>query len=306
MTRRTRGREIALQVLYQIEQNPGLAPGRSTGSSSAGSATTEALRVRRGPDRGRPATPAADRRADLRGRRELAARPDGRHRPQHPPPRRLRDALLPRRPDQGRDQRGAGAGQAVQHRAVEPVRQRHPRPAPGRRRRAGRGRARPRPSPRPPEPRPAEAAPEPSSRAPGPSTEAATRPEPRRTPTSAARPPAADLHVHTTHSDGVCSPCEVVRGRREVGLSALAITDHDTLSALAVARPEAARLGVELIAGVELTAERDGREVHILGHFVRDDDPALVAAATGLRDGAGRSARGDGRPARRRSACAST
>ena len=99
------------------------------------------------------------------------------------------------------------------------------------------------------------------------------------------RPPGqgADLHVHTTHSDGACSPCEVVVAAANVGLKALAITDHDTLSAIAVARPEAERLGVELIAGVELTAEYEGREVHILGHFLRDDDPSLVAATAGLR-----------------------
>lgn len=94
---------------------------------------------------------------------------------------------------------------------------------------------------------------------------------------------AADLHVHTTHSDGVCSPGEVVRAAASVGLAAVAITDHDTVSALAVARPEAARVGVELIGGVELTAERLGREIHILGLFVRDDDPALRAATDALR-----------------------
>jgi len=99
------------------------------------------------------------------------------------------------------------------------------------------------------------------------------------------RPPprGADLHVHTTHSDGVCSPCEVVNAAASVGLAALAITDHDTVSALAVARPEAARLGIELVGGVEWTAELDGREVHILGHFVRDDDPAVLAASARLR-----------------------
>jgi len=71
-----------------------------------------------------------------------------------------------------------------------------------------------------------------------------------------------------------------------VGLSALAITDHDTLSAIAVARPEASRLGLELIAGIELTAVDDrGREIHILGHFVRDDDPALRATTASMRDG---------------------
>ncbi|QEH38469.1 hypothetical protein OJF2_70720 [Aquisphaera giovannonii] len=95
----------------------------------------------------------------------------------------------------------------------------------------------------------------------------------------------ADLHVHTTHSDGVCSPSEVVNAAAGVGLSAVAITDHDTTSALAVARPEAARLGVELVPGVELTCGLEGREVHLLGYFFREDDPGLAAAMAGLREG---------------------
>ena len=107
------------------------------------------------------------------------------------------------------------------------------------------------------------------------------RSRPPRTPIRLA---GADLHVHTTHSDGGCSPGEVVRAAANVGLVALAITDHDTLSAVAVARPEADRVGVELIPGVELTAVRDGREIHILGHFVRDDDPDLVDACLRLRE----------------------
>jgi 3',5'-nucleoside bisphosphate phosphatase len=108
-----------------------------------------------------------------------------------------------------------------------------------------------------------------------------SRPRLSRTPPRRA---GADLHVHTTHSDGGCSPGEVVRAAANVGLSALAITDHDTLSAIAIARPEASRIGVELIPGVELTAIREGRELHILGHFVRDDDPELVAACDQLRE----------------------
>ncbi len=95
----------------------------------------------------------------------------------------------------------------------------------------------------------------------------------------------ADLHVHTTHSDGICSPCEVVVAAARVGLPALSITDHDTVSALAVARPEAARWGLELIGGVELTCEFEGRELHILGHFIRDDEPELLEAITSLRTG---------------------
>ncbi|MGZ3354553.1 MAG: PHP domain-containing protein, partial [Isosphaeraceae bacterium] len=97
----------------------------------------------------------------------------------------------------------------------------------------------------------------------------------------------ADLHVHTTHSDGLCSPCEVVIAAAGAGLATLAITDHDTVSALAIARPEAARLGLELVAGAELTCELNGREVHLLGHFLGDDDPSLLAALGWLRAGRG-------------------
>lgn len=93
----------------------------------------------------------------------------------------------------------------------------------------------------------------------------------------------ADLHVHTTHSDGSCSPGEVVRAAFSVGLSALAITDHDTLSALDIARPEADRLGLKLISGVELSCDLDGREIHILGHFFDPDCPDLIHACSRLR-----------------------
>jgi len=68
----------------------------------------------------------------------------------------------------------------------------------------------------------------------------------------------ADPHVHTTHSDGLCSPCEVVIAAAVAEMAALAITDHDTVSALPIARPEAARLGLELVAGAELTCELPG------------------------------------------------
>jgi predicted metal-dependent phosphoesterase TrpH len=108
----------------------------------------------------------------------------------------------------------------------------------------------------------------------------------------------ADLHVHTTHSDGACSPCEVVVAAARVGLRALAITDHDTVSALAVARAEAARWAIELIGGVELTSEYHGREFHILGHFIRDDDLALLEGMASLR--AGRAQRMEAMAARLR------
>lgn len=99
------------------------------------------------------------------------------------------------------------------------------------------------------------------------------RPLPRR---------GADLHVHTTHSDGTLSPGEVVRAGAAVGLTALAVTDHDTLSALPPAAAEAARLGIELVPGVELSVEADGREVHVLAYFVRPDDVELSMALASM------------------------
>lgn len=102
---------------------------------------------------------------------------------------------------------------------------------------------------------------------------------------AAVRAPRADLHIHTTHSDGVCSPCEVVVAAERVGLSALAITDHDTITAITVARPEAERLGIELVSGVELTTEMGGREYHVLGHFIDETNPELASTLDAMRLG---------------------
>ena len=92
-----------------------------------------------------------------------------------------------------------------------------------------------------------------------------------------------DLHIHTTHSDGSCSPCEVVQAAARVKLAALAITDHDSLSALAIARPEATRLGIELLSGIELTTEHEGRELHLLGYLFRPEDADLASTCTSMR-----------------------
>src|SRR5579885_2985629 len=77
----------------------------------------------------------------------------------------------------------------------------------------------------------------------------------------------ADLHVHTTASDGCYSPAEVVDLARRSGLSALAITDHDTFAALPAAR-QAAGSHLEVIAAVEITTEHAGHELHLLAYFV--------------------------------------
>jgi predicted metal-dependent phosphoesterase TrpH len=94
----------------------------------------------------------------------------------------------------------------------------------------------------------------------------------------------ADLHVHTTHSDGEYTPAQVVDLAGRSGLAALALTDHDSLNGLSEARAAAQRFALEIISGVEITAEHQGREIHLLGYFIREDDPALTKALARLRE----------------------
>lgn len=102
----------------------------------------------------------------------------------------------------------------------------------------------------------------------------------------AARGPSAgrvDLHVHTTHSDGVYTPAQVVDLARRAGLAALAITDHDTLGGVTVARQAAVGSSVEIVSGVEITSEYRQRELHLLGYFVALDHVGLTAALEDIR-----------------------
>ena len=83
-----------------------------------------------------------------------------------------------------------------------------------------------------------------------------------------------DLHVHTGASDSTCSPAEVVRLAAETGLSAIAITDHDTAAGYPAAAEAGAALGVEVVPGIEISTRYFGA-VHILGYFIDPDSPEL-------------------------------
>jgi len=89
--------------------------------------------------------------------------------------------------------------------------------------------------------------------------------------------------LHTTCSDGTYTPQQVVGLARRCGLAALAITDHDTLAALPLARQAAAGSGVEVIPAVEITTEHNGRELHLLAYFVAEDNQALNEALAWVR-----------------------
>jgi predicted metal-dependent phosphoesterase TrpH len=74
-----------------------------------------------------------------------------------------------------------------------------------------------------------------------------------------------DLHTHSTASDGARPPAEVARAAKAAGLSAFALTDHDTIAGLADAREAAAHVGIRLVNGVELSAVEGDTETHVLG-----------------------------------------
>jgi predicted metal-dependent phosphoesterase TrpH len=93
----------------------------------------------------------------------------------------------------------------------------------------------------------------------------------------------ADLHTHTIHSDGSYTPAEVVDLARRCGLSAVAITDHDTLAGIAPARAAAAGFGLEVVPAVEISATYRGREIHLLAYYIDESDTALAAALARVR-----------------------
>jgi len=89
-----------------------------------------------------------------------------------------------------------------------------------------------------------------------------------------------DLHSHTLHSDGALSPEALVDLAASRGLAALAVTDHDTLDALPAAQARGAALGIEIVAGIELSIDEEGTDIHLLGYFVSRPDVLREALAT--------------------------
>ncbi|MEW5851289.1 MAG: PHP domain-containing protein [Myxococcota bacterium] len=84
-----------------------------------------------------------------------------------------------------------------------------------------------------------------------------------------------DLHSHTTASDGQFAPAELLLRAARAGVTRLAITDHDTVDGVEEATQTGQKLGVEVIAGIELSARLGHHEVHILGHFLDTSCPSL-------------------------------
>ena len=87
----------------------------------------------------------------------------------------------------------------------------------------------------------------------------------------------ADLHLHTSFSDGTWTPEELVLQAQKSGLSCIAVTDHDTVEASTRAAAACAAVKMEFIPGAELTAEQEDTEVHVLGYILDTRNEKLLA-----------------------------
>lgn len=94
-----------------------------------------------------------------------------------------------------------------------------------------------------------------------------------------------DLHVHTTFSDGTRTPEETVRRARELGLYAIAITDHDTVEGVRPALAAAKGTALHVLPGVELSVDYGPTEIHVLGFFPDLDHEPLLETMRKIREG---------------------
>ena len=93
-----------------------------------------------------------------------------------------------------------------------------------------------------------------------------------------------DLHLHSTQSDGSYSPTQVVQRAAELGLSAISLTDHDSVAGVQEAQNVGQNIGVEVIPGIELSAQEASIDIHILGYFIDPANSDLLAYLQKFQD----------------------
>jgi 3',5'-nucleoside bisphosphate phosphatase len=94
----------------------------------------------------------------------------------------------------------------------------------------------------------------------------------------------ADLHVHTTMSDGSYTPSEIVERASRLGVAALGIADHDTMKGIPLARSAAVLCGLEVVPAVEINTDYMGAEVHVLAYYPAESDGPFTELLTMMRD----------------------
>lgn len=93
-----------------------------------------------------------------------------------------------------------------------------------------------------------------------------------------------DLHIHTTASDGLLTPEQVIEFAKEAGLSAVSISDHDTINGYLAARKKAEELDIELIPAVELSVSFKGDDFHLLGYLIECENPEFLKKINGFQE----------------------
>jgi 3',5'-nucleoside bisphosphate phosphatase len=93
----------------------------------------------------------------------------------------------------------------------------------------------------------------------------------------------ADLHLHTVFSDGTFTVRELISESLKENLSAISIVDHDNVAGIHPAIEISKAEGIEVLPGIELTAEYDGKEIHILGYLIDYRDEKLINKLEGLK-----------------------
>ena len=94
-----------------------------------------------------------------------------------------------------------------------------------------------------------------------------------------------DLHVHSVYSDGTDTPAELIQLAAARGLTAMALTDHDTVGGIVPLLEAAASSPVEPVPGIELSAECSRGTMHILGYFIDHTCPALLGKIKRVQSG---------------------
>lgn len=97
----------------------------------------------------------------------------------------------------------------------------------------------------------------------------------QRTKEDSERSDLIDLHTHSTASDGSLSPRELIKHAREMGLKAIALTDHDTVAGISEAKRASMEAGIEFVPGIEISAQWEPGTMHILGYYLDCNDKHL-------------------------------
>lgn len=91
--------------------------------------------------------------------------------------------------------------------------------------------------------------------------------------------------MHSTASDGSLSPSEIIETAKNIGLRAISITDHDTIDGSAEALRSPQAFPLEILSGIEISADYSPGTMHILGYMMRPDDPSLKQALKDIQQG---------------------